>query len=73
MANATDAWGNPWGRSRPRNMERPLPDYPAGRRCSVDSCATILNGYNPGPECLRHAPELPWDRELEELVAEKVH
>lgn len=34
---------------------RILPPY-AGevRRCTVPGCITLLNGYNPGPDCMGH-------------------
>lgn len=65
-----DAWGNPFKGSGSR---RPNATYPSGRRCSR-GCPTILNRYNPGPECLR-CQELSRDvgGELEDLVREKVH
>ena len=61
-----DAWGNPWGKALPRNMERPLTRYGETRRCAAREtegpyaglrCWTVLNQYNPGPECLRHKPQ----------------
>jgi hypothetical protein len=45
------------GRLHPLPHRVPGP-FEAGRnrRCAHPGCITLLNGYNPGPECLIHTP-----------------
>lgn len=47
----SDALGG-WDRARQVDL---FPLYSRGdRRCARGPCITILNQYNPGPECLLH-------------------
>ena len=39
-----------------------------GRRCPEPGCITILNGYNPGPHCLRHTVHEQTPDELDAML-----
>lgn len=71
-----DAFGNPF---KGVGAIRRLSSWGPDRRCTstLDDgrpCPTLLNRYNPGPDCLIHTQaKADAEREREALTAEKVH